>query len=118
MVKKLTKEQEIRKKAIYQVIWMEGKDHYSEISERDTIEFDNGRYNNPLEFLENKRSFTFEELDRILSLEEFRKPKDWLGGYIKHKLALFCPETKKFWFSVRYDLFCSEGESLLETMFY
>ena len=112
---------QIRKKALYQIVWAEGKDHYSELSRRNEIEFKKpGTYNNPLTFLENKKSFTFEELDKILRLEEFRKPNDWgkIGGYIKHKIALFCPKTKEHLYCVRYDMFCSSGDSLLEAMIY
>ena len=97
---------QIRQKALYQIVWAEGKSHYSELSAKDEIEFKKpGTYNNkPLTFLENKKSFTFKELDRILSSEEFRKPDDWgkIGGYIKHKIALFC----------------SSGDSLLDAMIY
>lgn len=112
---------QIRKKALYQIVWTEGKDHYSELLRKDEIEFKKpGTYNNPLTFLENKKSFTFEELDKILRFEEFRKPNDWgeIGGYIKHKIALFCPKTKEHLYCVRYDLFCSSGDSLLEAMIY
>ena len=112
-------DKQIRQKALYQLVWAEGKDHYSELSARDEIEFKKpGTYNNPLTFLENKRSFTFRELDRTLCSEEFRKPSDWgkIGGYIKHKFALFCPKTKEHLYCVRYDMFCGSGDSLLEAM--
>ena len=67
-------DKQIRQKALYQLVWAEGKDHYSELSARDEIKFKKpGFYNNPLTFLKNKRSFTFRELDRILRSEEFRK---------------------------------------------
>ena len=113
--------QQIRKKALYQVVWAEGKSHYSELSAKDEIEFKKpGAYNKSLTFIENKKSFTFEELNKILRFEELRKPDDWgkIGGYIKHKIALFCPKTKEHLYCVRYDLFCSSGDSLLEAMIY
>lgn len=114
-------DKKIRKKALYQIVWMEGKDHYSELSSRNEIEFiTKGIYNKPLSFLENKKSFTFKELDEILRSEEFRKPCDWdkIGGYIKHKIALFCPKTKELLYCVRYDLFCKSQDTLLEAMIY
>ena len=114
-------DKQIRRKALYQIVWAEGKDHYSKLSAKDEIEFKTpGIYNKPLTFLEHKKSFTFRELDRILRFEEFRKPDDWgkIGGYIKHKIALFCPKTKQHLYCIRYDLFCSSGDSLLEAMIY
>ena len=114
-------DKKIRLKALYQIVWTEGKDHYSELSPSDEIEFIKDKvFNTPLKFLENKKSFTFEELDKILRFEEFNKPDDWdkIGGYIKHKIALFCPKTKELLYCVRYDLFCSSGDSLLEAMIY
>ena len=110
---------QIRKKALYQVVWAEGKDHQSELSAKDEIEFKKpGTYNNPLTFIENKKSFTFEELDKILRFEETRKTSNWEGGYIKHKIALFCPKTKEHLYCVRYDLFCGSKDTLLEAMIY
>ena len=114
----------IRKKALYQIVWTEGKDHYSELSTRDEIEFLDSKepgkkkFNKPIKFIPEKKCYSFSALELILKCEEYRKPSDWPGGYIKHKIALFDPETKETLFTVRYDMFCSSQDDLLTCMLY
>lgn len=113
--------QEIRKKAIYQLVWAEGPalGHHSEFGHHNWIEAEKEFKENKMRVF-NKPAWTFIQLDLLLKQIEHRfpPPDHAPGTYDKHKFALFCPVRSFLAFTVRYDMWDTPSDNLLTCMLY
>ena len=107
---------------IFQIVWCErgeeGGHKIPTLAPQDETEFlTTTELNTKIKFLRERRYFDYEQLEYYFMVNEGKKPKNWEGGYYKHKVAVFDKETKELLFTFRYDLF-SEGERLDQAMGY
>ena len=107
----------ITKKEIFQLVWCE----YNSTKFKSSFlpQWHTEQHFNSFGTLSKAKSFDYIEMNQYLEWDERACRKaGHSGGYYKHKIALFDPETKEFMFSIRYDLGDRPKDSLEGAMFY